>query len=113
MYLSFGTVAAIFVGGLIRGLVDMMAARRGLNDNQKARVENRGTLLASGLIAGEALMGLVFSALAFFDVQVPNVWPGTTYILSVLVMVALGYILIKLPLNNAGKPDEPAAPINI
>ena len=110
MYLSFGTVAAIFVGGIIRGVVDMFIARRKLNENQKSRVDNRGVLLAAGLIAGEALMGLVFAALAFFEIEVPKLWLNSPYFLSVLVMVAVGYILVKLPLNNAGDPDEPAAP---
>ena len=110
MYLSFGTVAAIFVGGIIRGVVDYFIAKRKLNENQKSRVDNRGVLLAAGLIAGEALMGLVFAALAFFEIDVPKLWSSSPYFLSVLVMVAVGYILVKLPLNNAGDPDEPAAP---
>ncbi len=110
MYLHFGTVSAIFVGGIIRWVVDMMIAGRKLNENQKSRVDNRGVLLAAGLIAGEALMGLVFAALAFFEVEVPKVWEGSPYWLSILVMVALGYLLVKLPLNNAGDPNEPAAP---
>ena len=59
MYLPLETTFAIFVGGLIRGFVDKQAAKRGYNAAQKARVENAGVLTASGLIAGEALMGLV------------------------------------------------------
>ena len=110
MYLSFGTVAAIFVGGIIRWVVDMMIARRKLNENQISRVNNRGVLLAAGLIAGEALMGLVFAFFAFMEWQVPRLWPKSPFFLSVLVMVGLGYLLVKLPLNNAGHPDEPAAP---
>jgi len=70
MYLSFETVAAIFVGGIIRWIIDMIIEKRKLNENQTSRINNRGILLASGLIAGEALMGLLFAALAFFDV--PN-----------------------------------------
>ena len=59
MYLPLETTFAIFVGGLMRGLVDRLAGKRGYNAAQKARVENAGVLTASGLIAGEALMGLV------------------------------------------------------
>jgi putative OPT family oligopeptide transporter len=118
MYLSFGTVAAIFVGGIIRWVVDTMIARRKYNENQKSRIENRGVLLAAGLIAGEALMGLLFAGLAFAEVNVPNLWQKLfpsqaepTYLISVLVFIALGYLLVKLPLANAGDPNEPAAPV--
>jgi len=101
MYLSFETVAAIFVGGIIRWVIDSIIEKRGLNDEQKSAVENRGVLVASGLIAGEALMGLLFAALAFMDVQVPNLWPGSTYVVSILVMFGLGYLLVKVPLGAA------------
>ena len=117
MYLSFETVAAIFVGGVIRWIVDKMIAKNKYNDNQKSRIDNRGVLLASGLIAGEALVGLVFAAIAFFnDGIVPNLgdqWLGVTqpnFLFSVAVFVALGYMLVKVPLGNAGDPNEPAAP---
>ena len=61
MYLPLGTTFAIFVGGLIRWVTDKLRDRRNLNDAQKARVENAGVLTASGLIAGEALCGLVIA----------------------------------------------------
>jgi putative OPT family oligopeptide transporter len=59
MYLPLETTFAIFTGGVIRWLMDQARDRRGFNDAQKARVENAAVLIASGLIAGEALMGLV------------------------------------------------------
>ena len=59
MYLPFGTTSAIFVGGVIRWITDSIRKRRALNEAQTARVENVGVLIASGLIAGEALAGLV------------------------------------------------------
>lgn len=60
MYLPFKTVAAIFIGGLIRWVADRLADRRGV----KAEAEERGTLIASGLIAGEAILGIGLAALA-------------------------------------------------
>ncbi len=110
MYLPFGTVAAIFVGGLIRGIVDIVAKRRKLNDAQGARVENTGILLSSGFIAGEALMGLVFAALAFYDIKWPSIFEHPSFGVSLLVFLVLALILIYFPLKNAGSPDQPAPP---
>ena len=106
MYLSFETVAAIFVGGIIRWVIDSIIAKRALNDDQKSAVENRGVLVASGLIAGEALMGLLFAALAFAEVPVPNLWPGSPFFLSIAVMFALGYMLVKIPLGAVKNANE-------
>ena len=68
MYLPFETTFAIFLGGVFRSLGDWLAKRRGFNAAQKARVENAGVLIASGLIAGEALLGLVWAGLQFVAV---------------------------------------------
>src|SRR4030088_2971637 len=65
MYLPFETTFAIFLGGVFRSLGDRMAKRHGFNAAQMARVDNAGVLIASGLIAGEASMGLVWAALQF------------------------------------------------
>ncbi len=62
MYLPLETTFAIFTGGVIRWLMDTMRDKKGFNEAQKARIENSAVLIASGLIAGEALMGLVKAA---------------------------------------------------
>ena len=110
MYLPLETTFAIFVGGVIRGYVDNRAAKRGYNDAQKARVENTGVLTASGLIAGEALMGLLIAAVVFFRGGFPEVnWEGAR-LLAIAFAVALAAYLILVPLGKAGSPDEPAPP---
>lgn len=110
MYLPLETSFAIFIGGLIRGILDKLAARRKFNGAQTARMENNGVLLASGLIAGEALVGLLFAFFAVVDIPVPVVFQHPTFLVSLLVFVVIGYILVRTPLNNAGSPDEPAPP---
>lgn len=122
MYLPLETTFAIFLGGLIKGAVEMFGAKRGLNEAQKVRVENNGVLLAAGLIAGEALVGLVFASFAFFEVKyhlTKFIWgvdktgvtnaPGAFWI-SLLILVAIAVYLVKVPLANAGEADEPAPP---
>jgi putative OPT family oligopeptide transporter len=122
MYLPFETTFAIFLGGLFRSLGDWMAKRRGFNAAQKARVENAGVLTASGLIAGEAVLGLVWAALQFAPqwmtvrvgadgekypliFQHPSYWMG-----GMIVMAGLAALMIWLPLTSAGDPSEPAPP---
>ena len=61
MYLPFETTSAIFVGGMLKWLADRIAAGKKLSPAGKELFEQRGTLLASGFIAGEALMAIVLS----------------------------------------------------
>jgi putative OPT family oligopeptide transporter len=110
MYLPLETTFAIFVGGVIRGYVDSRTARRGYNAAQKARVENSGVLVASGLIAGEALMGLLIAAVVFFRGGFPTVHLGVAGPLAIVFAVVLAAYLIVFPLGKAGSPDEPAPP---
>ncbi|HEX4966836.1 MAG TPA: oligopeptide transporter, OPT family [Thermoanaerobaculia bacterium] len=111
MYLPLATTFAIFVGGMIRGLTDMMRERKGFNEAQKARVENVGVLVASGLIAGEALVGLATATFNFFGWPLPVIFETPSYIAGLVVMAILAFVLIRVPLANAGSPDEPAPPV--
>ena len=116
MYLGLETTFAIFVGGLIRGLLDHYVAKRRCNDAQKSRVENTGVLLAAGLIAGEALVGLLVALLAIlkvgYDKWLPSIFNFLPFRfeVSLLIFGLIGWILVSIPLKNAGKADEPAPP---
>ncbi len=110
MYLPVNTTFAIFVGGMLRWFTNTQRVRRGLNEAQSARVENVGILTASGLIAGEALTGLVVATFRFFEWPLPAIFKEPSYLLGVFVIVMLGVLLVRLPLANAGSPDEPAPP---
>src|SRR5262245_25284917 len=113
MYLPFGTTSAIFVGGMIRWLADSIAEKRGYNEAQMARFGNVGVLIASGLIAGEALMGLVTSGLTLLKVDVGGLLgmgPLNSWIGGLAVILLIAWLLVKIPLNNAGDPNEPAPP---
>ena len=116
MYLPLETTFAIFIGGVIKGIVERMNERKKHNDAQKARVENTGVLIAAGLIAGEALIGLLFAALAFFEIKYADALPSVfsflpfPFSVSLLVFLAIGWLLVQIPLQNAGKPEDPAPP---
>jgi putative OPT family oligopeptide transporter len=122
MYLPLETTFAIFVGGMVRGFVDRRAEKRGYNAAQKARVENAGVLNASGLIAGEALMGLAAAGVVAFkawqatqDPSVEVAFPqfgvaAVAPLLAIPVMLFLLFYLVQRPLGAAGRADEPAPP---
>jgi uncharacterized oligopeptide transporter (OPT) family protein len=110
MYLPLETTFAIWVGGIIRWITDEMREKRGLNDAQKARVENVGILIASGLIAGEALTGLVVAAFRFFEWKLPTLFPEPSFLGGLGALAVLGWYMIVMPLRHAGSPDEPAPP---
>ncbi len=113
MYLPLETTFAIFIGGLIKGIVEKINEARKFNDYQKARIENVGVLLASGLIAGEALMGLIFAAFAAFNIFMPSILENSPFILSLLVLGIIGWVLVNYPIKNAGDPNEPASPASM
>jgi len=113
MYLPLGTTFAIFVGGLIRWITDMLRDRRGYNDAQKARVENAGVLTASGLIAGEALCGLVIAGLVGSGHDVTLFKWDPPFIIALIALAVLAAVMIRLPLANAGRPEDPAPPTAI
>ncbi len=114
MYLPLETTFAIFVGGVIRGIVNRMTGKRSYNAAQKARVENAGILAASGLIAGEALIGLAIALVIGIreDKHFPPI-PGFEPVagwLALVVFAILASYLIFVPLGKAGAADEPAPP---
>jgi putative OPT family oligopeptide transporter len=116
MYIPLETTFAIFCGGMIKGLADRAAAKKGLNPAQKARVDNIGILLAAGLIAGEALTGLLRAAWTFFFMQgilkfnIPEILTSPSYLIGIVVLLLIGFYLTQVPLRHAGAPDEPPPP---
>lgn len=119
MYLPFHSTSAIFVGGIIKWILDTILKKRNASDEEKKKAENKGVLISSGLIAGEALMAVILAfivlgerlsgvehtfmgnsvsmmknfAITTLGVQNPSAIAG------MFVFIALAYILIKLPLK--------------
>jgi putative OPT family oligopeptide transporter len=105
MYLPFDTSSAIFLGGLMKKILDTVTSR--YSDAGKTRVEEEGTLLASGLVAGEAIVGILLAVTFLAGI------PSFTYVLtganelpffasaggwlSLLGYAAIGAVLIGLP----------------
>ena len=117
MYLPFNTTFAIFVGGCLRLIGEQASKHRNFSIGQKARVENAGVLIASGLIAGESLMGLLYAGLKASVWAPPKLAPEIlkhpSYLVASGVLATLAALLIFMPLTSAGDPNEPPPPAAI
>ena len=69
VYLPLSTTLPIFIGGAIRGLVQTLKKRRGDVINEQEEELERGSLFATGLVAGGALLGVIFALLS----RVPSI----------------------------------------
>jgi len=68
-------------------------------------------------VSFEALCGLVIAGFRAEEnighAVLPDwTWAGTAW-LPILVLVGLAILMVRLPLSNAGRPDEPAPPTAI
>ena len=100
MYLPIDTSFAIFLGGLMKAITDRYVKKRGYTDAQKEKISNTGVLLSSGLIAGEALIGLLFAGLAFAEVKLFSVFETPSFVGSLIAILIIGFVLVKFPLGT-------------
>ena len=111
MYLPLETTFAIFIGGLVKGIVDMVVKKKNFNAAQIARVENVGVLLAAGLIAGEALTGLAFAPFKIANINITrSIYSDPSLVIGIAIIILVAIGMIQIPVKNAGSPDEPAPP---
>jgi putative OPT family oligopeptide transporter len=108
VYLPLSTTLPIFLGGVIRGVVDSVKKRRGETVAEGGEDLERGNLFATGLVAGGALMGVIFAFLhipaavvTFLErLSVENAMKaglGETgyYLLGVVFFAIMGWLLYR------------------
>jgi putative OPT family oligopeptide transporter len=96
MYLPFDTTSSIFLGGVL----EWIGSKTGVDPD-------KGTLLASGLVAGEAIMGILLAgtvvlgvpsfSYALFGVErfaIERQWGGW---LSLIGFAATAWVLVRIP----------------
>jgi OPT family oligopeptide transporter len=114
LYLPLSTTLPIFLGGAIRGLVDMKKKKRGDIVNAEEEDLGKGNLFATGLVAGGALAGVLIAFLSAPDatqnfLKSINLEHGLNNVLSVngyfFLGVAffglMGYILYSIGIKKS------------
>lgn len=97
IYLPVHVSTPIMVGGLVRWFVELISRRN--EAVLKNRVET-GTLLASGLIAGESLVGVVIAILIWAGVQIPSTLAVQNHTLPFLVFLVVTFLLAFVSLRS-------------
>ncbi|MCZ6695475.1 MAG: oligopeptide transporter, OPT family, partial [Acidobacteria bacterium] len=69
MYLPWTVTFPIMIGGLVYRWVDRRSRARGDSDEERQSVIHRGLLFSSGLVAGEAIMGILIAFLIVASVN--------------------------------------------
>jgi len=113
MYLPPETTGAIFVGGCLKALFGWRARRQGLDTQGVARADGTGLLVASGLIAGESLTGVVLAGLVLVSDRFTSLAraifgaDGFAFVngpigawLSLLPLGLIAWVLVALPLRG-------------
>jgi uncharacterized oligopeptide transporter (OPT) family protein len=98
-YLPIGTTLPIFVGGVVRWMVDQAAKRHGESGDGDSEI-SPGSLFASGLIAAGGIVGLIGVALKAYEatagkgdiLNFPHTFLDNNYV-AVLAFAALAYSL--------------------
>ncbi len=108
MYLPFDTSSAIFLGGVLQWAASKLLAKR--EEKDRAAASDAGTLLASGLIAGEAILGILLAVLFVAKVpSVPQVLIGQEAFswfdayagwLSLAAFAAIAWVLLRIPMRR-------------
>jgi len=100
MYLPIDTSFAIFLGGIFKGILDRRSEKKKLAGENRENVKNTGTLLASGLITGEALIGILFAGFAFADIHLLEVFESPSYLIGFIVMAFIGFSLVSIAMKR-------------
>ncbi|WP_276373873.1 oligopeptide transporter, OPT family [Chryseolinea sp. H1M3-3] len=109
LYLPLSTTLPIFAGGAIKGYMDWRAVQR--NESIEDNELGRGSLFATGLIAGGALTGVIVAILAVFlpdmmesvnleHALVDGLGTGGYHILGTMFFLAMMLMLYRLAVKK-------------
>ncbi len=112
-YLPLSTTLPIAIGGAIKGLVDRKKKKEGIETNPEEDELGKGSLFATGLVAGGAVAGVVIAFIVGSDsgekllnrismegAISSGIGANMYYLLGVLFFAAMGWILYKTAMKK-------------
>jgi putative OPT family oligopeptide transporter len=102
MYLGVGTTFAVFLGGIARWITERIWNKKNLTEEQRGNADRKGTLIATGMIAGEAITGIASAFLIVGGIISPEApawspwnWTATQQLpIALVVFAVLMFVLI-------------------
>lgn len=107
MYLPWTVTFPILIGGLVFRFVERRSIARGDSDETRQSVIHQGLLFSSGLVAGEAIMGILIAFVIVAQAPIPLLggsWQAG-WLIDIVSLVGFGAIIALLASKalNAGK----------
>ncbi len=115
VYLPLATTLPIFVGGAIRGIVEGKQKKEKLQTNPEEEELSKGSLFATGLVAGGAVAGVVIAFVAGSDagerllqkISLENnllhgLTQGGYFLLGAAFFALMGLILYRVAMKKTG-----------
>ena len=111
MYLPWTVTFPILIGGGVYRIVDWWSGKRGDSPQVRQGVIHRGLLFCSGLVAGEAIMGIVIAVLVLSDMKIPMLgeWSSGRGLIDIVSLLGLGIVIAMLMRKALRKGAETPA----
>jgi putative OPT family oligopeptide transporter len=93
MYLPWTVTSPILLGGLVYRWVERRAQRDGATPEQHQAIVHKGLLFSSGLVAGEAILGIVIAGLVMARLDLPFISEWAPHgVLQLVSLAGLGFM---------------------
>jgi putative OPT family oligopeptide transporter len=105
MYLPWTVTFPILLGGLLYRFVERRSHARGDSAETRQAVIHRGLLFSSGLVAGEAIMGILIAVLVVTQLEMPLLksWVEGGLLVDLVSLAALAAVMGLLVLKSLRK----------
>jgi putative OPT family oligopeptide transporter len=95
MYLPWTVTTPILLGGAVYKYIEYRSRKRGESEEQLNKSIHSGLLFSSGLVAGEAIMGILIAVLVVMNLDIPflKAWSSGGLLTDFVSLAGLGFVI--------------------